>query len=73
MDFYVCNECKYMYLGQEYNVLFDSLDYLNKDNKGFYLNSYKNERLYLSENNLKIVCDKKCKITAWVQIYKESI
>lgn len=73
IDFYLCDECKYIYVGQNYSILFDNLELLNTDNKGVYLNGYNNERIYLSPKNLKIVCNKKekCAVAAWVQIYSE--
>ncbi len=74
MDFYLCDDCKYIYLGKKYCILFDDLDILQHDNKGCYINGYNNEKTYLCPENIKIVCStrKKCTIAAWVQIYNGS-
>lgn len=72
IDYYICDKCKYYCIGNQYDILLDSLEEIKTDARGgLYINLITNERLYLTSRNFLIICDsEKCiNPNAWVKEY----
>lgn len=72
IDYYICPNCQYYCKGNQYDILLTSIEDIEFDSKGPYVNLVTNERLYLTKRNFLIVCDcQECiNPEAWVKMYE---
>ncbi len=61
IDYYICENAKYLVKTGNNAIILDSLNKFKKDRKGYYIeNTTSGEKIYLSVRNFSIICSKKC-------------